>query len=177
MVENQRKSGTDVSVTTVLFNDKETTLYDRKPIADVPQLTEKEYSPNNMTALLDATGNTLSRIKNTKGINDKGNKVIVVLITDGMENASKEYKRADVKQMISDLQEKHNWEFIFIGANIDAASEAGSLGINRANAVKYKNTSTGVKANYEAVGTMMEEAAKAVPMEQRTWQNKIEKDN
>ena len=177
MVEKQRKSGTDVSVTTVLFNNKETTLYDRKPIADVPQLTEKEYAPNNMTALLDATGNTLNRMKAVKGINDKGNKVIVVLITDGMENASKEYKRADVKQIISDLQEKQGWEFIFLGANIDAAAEAGSLGINRNNAVKYKNTSSGVKANYEAVGTMMEEAAMAVPMEDRTWKNKVEKDN
>lgn len=177
MVEKQRKSGTDVSVTTVLFNNKETTLYDRKPIADVPLLTEKEYSPNNMTALLDATGNTLSRMKTAKGINDKGNKVIVVLITDGMENASREYKRADVKKLISDLQEKQDWEFIFLGANIDAAAEAGSLGIRRDNAVKYKNTSKGVKANYEAVGTMMEEAAMAVPMEQRTWQDKVDKDN
>lgn len=177
MVDKQRKSGTDVSVTTVLFNNKETTLYDRKPIADVPVLTEKEYSPQNMTALLDATGNTLSRMKSKKGINDKGNKVIVVLITDGMENASKEYKRADVKKIISDLQEKQGWEFIFLGANIDAAVEAGSLGIRRDNAVKYKNTSKGVKANYEAVGTMMEEAAMAVPAEERTWKNKVEKDD
>ncbi len=177
MVNKQRKSGTDVSVTTVLFNDKETTLYDRKPIADVPELTEKEYSPQKMTALLDATGNTLTRMQKMKGINDKGNKVIVVLITDGMENASKEYKRADVKKIISDLQEKQDWEFIFLGANIDAAAEAGNLGINRNNAVKYKNTSKGVKANYEAVGTMMEEAVTAVPMEERTWKDKVEKDD
>ena len=139
-------------------------------------LTSKEYIPQNTTALLDATGNTLNRMKSVKGINDKGNKVIVVLITDGMENSSKEYTRANVKNMISNLQEQQNWEFVFLGANIDAVSEAGSLGINTKNAVKYKNTREGVKANYDAVGTMVNEAASAVPQEERTWQDKVVKD-
>ena len=175
MVDKQRKAGIPVSVTTVLFNNEEKTLYNRKPIAEVPALTNAEYAPQNMTALLDATGNTLNRMKSTKGVNAKNNKVIVVLITDGLENASKEYKRDDVKKIISDLQEKNGWEFIFLGANIDAAAEAGSIGIKSSNAVKYKNTGTGVKANYEAVGTMMEEAAMAVPEEERTWKSKVEK--
>lgn len=176
MLDKQRNSGTEVSVTTVLFNNVEKTLYDRKAIKDVPLLTSKEYIPQNTTALLDATGNTLNRMKSVKGINDKGNKVIVVLITDGMENSSKEYTRANVKNMISNLQEQQNWEFVFLGANIDAVSEAGSLGINTKNAVKYKNTREGVKANYDAVGTMVNEAAGAVPQEERTWQDKVVKD-
>lgn len=115
-------------------------LYNRRELKDVRKMTDKDYTPGGMTALLDAVGRTIHKMDMVSGIHrkDKGNKVLFVIITDGEENDSREYTYADVKKLIKDRQENAGWEFIFLGANIDAAAAAENLGIDRDRAVKYK---------------------------------------
>lgn len=166
-------------VTTVFFNDKVITIHDRQDLSTVKPISRKEYTAEGTTSLLDAMGISVSKLAACPDIKEaKDTQVVAVVITDGMENSSKEYKKAMVKQMVEDRQ-KDGWRFIFLGANIDAASEAESLGIGRSNAVKYRNTSSGVRSNYEAVvdftGAAMEAAESAVPMSE-DWKKKVEKD-
>ena len=101
--------------------------------------------------------------------------MIVVIITDGMENASTEFTKAKVKELISEKQEKAGWDFIYLGANIDAAEEADAIGVRKANAVTYKNTSSGVRANYDAVGVYVAERAGG-DKESGAWKDHVEKD-
>ncbi len=166
-------------VTTVFFNDKVITIHDRQDLSTIKPISRNEYTAEGTTSLLDAMGISVSKLAACPDIKDaKDTQVVAVVITDGMENSSKEYKKAMVKQMVEDRQ-KDGWRFIFLGANIDAASEAESLGIGRSNAVKYRNTSSGVRSNYEAVvdftGAAMEAAETAAPMSE-DWKKKVEKD-
>lgn len=130
MIEKEKKLDVDAHVTTVLFNDQYKMLYNRRELKDVRKMTDKDYTPGGMTALLDAVGRTIHKMDMVSGIHrkDKGNKVLFVIITDGEENDSKEYTYADVKKLIKDRQENAGWEFIFLGANIDAAAEAETWG-------------------------------------------------
>lgn len=176
MVEKQRALHIPVRVTAVLFNDKAQTLYDHKAIWRVPPLTEKEYVTGGTTALLDAVGTTIRRMERTEDIAVSGTKVVFVIITDGLENASTEFTRAAVKRMISDKQEKAGWSFIYLGANIDAAEEADAIGVDRENAVTYSNTHTGVRANYDAVSAYVKEAAEESGAEPGAWKRHVEQD-
>ena len=175
MLDKQREADLPVKVTAIMFNNAVSTIYDRTPLADVKNITAKEYTPQGTTALLDAVGNTLSKMKALEDIDAKGNKVLVVITTDGKENASREWTYAKVKALISELQEK-NFEFVFLGANIDAAQTAATIGIRRENAVKYKNTSSGVQANFRAVSAMMEDYAKTGSVESGNWKKEVEQD-
>ena len=143
MIEKQKKLDVPVRVTAVLFNDKTDVLYASKDIRHVAPLTEKEYEVGGTTALLDAVGSTVLNVGRESVVQNKGTKVIFVIITDGLENASREFKKSKVKQMISDKQEKAGWDFIYLGANIDAAEEADAIGVQRSNAVTYRNTKSG----------------------------------
>ena len=127
------------------------------------------------TALLDAVGSTILNV-DQKGNVKKGTKVIFVIITDGMENASREFTKTKVKQMISDKQEKYGWDFIYLGANIDAAEEAGAIGVKKANAVTYRNTESGVRANYDAVSAYVKEAAEMGAVASSKWRSHVEED-
>lgn len=150
MLKKERALDVDTRVTTVLFNNESTVLTNRRDIDAVEDMTSKQYTVGGSTALLDALGNTINRISRIDGIDNKNHKVIVVVITDGLENASHEYSRATIKKMITDKQEQ-GWDFLFLGANMDAVTEAGKLGIDRDHAVNYQNNARGVRANFNAI--------------------------
>jgi uncharacterized protein YegL len=175
MLDKQRESNLPVKVTAVMFNNAVSTIYERTDLNEVKNITDKEYTPQGTTALLDAVGNTLSQMKTLPDIDAKGNKVLVVITTDGKENASKEWTYAKVKTLISELQEK-NFEFVFLGANIDAAQTAETIGIRKENAVKYKNTKSGVQANFRAVNAMVEDYARTGSMKSENWKKEVEED-
>ena len=180
MIQKYREQKLPVRVTTVLFNNKSDILHDRQDIATVKELTDKDYVASGTTALLDALGESLTRLSNLPDVKDsKDTQVVVVIITDGQENSSTEYKKATIKDMISDLQKK-GWKFMFLGANIDAVSEAGSLGIDTRNAVKYKNTGSAVRSNYDAVVSFTMEAVEASGSDgsmKGDWKNSVEADD
>ncbi len=175
MIEKEKKLGIDVRVTTVLFNDKIDRLYEHRAIQSVRPLTERTYETGGTTALLDAVGETILHMEQSGAADRQGTKVIVVIITDGMENASTEFTKTKVKELISDKQEKAGWDFIYLGANIDAAEEADAIGVRKANAVTYKNTSSGVRANYDAVGVYVAERASG-DKESGAWKDHVERD-
>ena len=175
MIEKERKEGIDASVTTVLFDTKFNVIHDRTPLKKVENLTSKEYYAGGNTALLDAIGSTIARIERVPDIYAKNNRVLFVIITDGQENSSREYSKAQIKRMISDKQEKYDWEFIFLGANIDAASEAQSIGIKSENALKYENSKEGVSKNFEAAAEISKDVATDNKANSK-WRDKVLKD-
>ena len=176
MIEKEKKLDAKVNVTTVLFNDKIDTIYNREDIRRIKPLTDKEYEVGGTTALLDAVGSTILKVARTEGIENKDTKVVFVIITDGLENASEEFTREKVKEMISDKQEKAGWDFIYLGANIDAAKEAANIGVNKKNAVTYRNTKSGVRRNFEAVSAYVAEAVADPSAESGSWKEHVEKD-
>ena len=176
MIEKQKKLGINVRVTAVLFNDKTDLLYARRYIQNVRPLTEREYKTGGTTALLDAVGGTILKMERSKATECGKTKVIFVIITDGLENASTKFTKQKVKEMISDKQEQDGWDFIYLGANIDAAEEAGAIGVKKANAVTYRNTKSGVRANYDAVSAFVEEAAERGTAASAKWRSHVEED-
>ena len=172
MIDKQKEAGVDAKVTTVLFDTHFRTLQD---IKKVEKLTAKAYVASGNTALLDAVGETINKISKVEDIYAKNRAVLFVIITDGQENSSKEYSKAQIKKKISDKQEKYDWEFIFLGANIDAASEAESIGIQRSNAVKYQNNSEGVQKNFEAAAEMSKDMAMDKKSSSK-WREKVLED-
>ena len=176
MIEKQKALSTPVDVTAVLFNDTTDVLYTHKNIRLVRPLTDKEYEVGGTTALLDAVGNTILKVEREPSVKSRGTKVVFVIITDGLENASAEFSKTKVKQMISDKQEKAGWDFIYLGANIDAVEEADAIGVQRSNAVTYRNTKSGVRANYDAVAAYVEATAEMGSAESSDWRSHVEED-
>ena len=165
-------------ITTVLFDDQYELLHNRLPITDVKPITNKEYYVRGMTALLDAIGKTISQVKlnqNKPCDTKKADKVLFVIITDGMENSSKEFTLKTVKNMIETQKNKENWEFLFLGANIDAISTAESFGISSSKAVKYKADSKGTQKNYEVLNDAVTQMRSGQELPE-TWKQEIEKD-
>lgn len=157
MLMKQKKEDGEANVTTVLFDDQIEVIHDRFPVEIVTALTDKDYYVRGCTALLDAVGSTVKKIENIQNRlpeEMKAEKVIFIITTDGQENASQEYSYAMVKKMIEKHQEA-GWQFIFMGANIDAAKEAENLGIRRPHAVTYRNDSKGVQLNYSAAANIV----------------------
>ena len=148
MLEKQKKSGAEAYITTVLFDDKFEVLHGHKDIMDVKPLTEDDYYTRGCTALLDAVGRTISMIDRDC------TKAVVTIITDGLENASREYALPQIKKMIDEKKEK-GWEFIFLGANIDAVKTAGSMGIGANRSANYINDSKGVGTNFKFLNKAM----------------------
>lgn len=139
----------DIKVTTVLFNDHHEMITNRTPIKDIKELTRNEYRVGGCTALLDALGNTINYMDN-----EKSKKAMFIITTDGLENASREYTKEKIKSMI----EKHtNWEFIYIGANIDSYNEGSQIGIKRSNISNYDTSSKGICKMYKAASMASEE--------------------
>lgn len=153
MMEKQKKTGKDAVVSTVLFDDVCVVLHDRIPIENVKKMTSNQYYVRGCTALLDAVGGAIHYIGklHKKMGEDRPEKTIFVITTDGMENASHKYSYEKVQKMIKRKEEKYGWEFIFIGANIDAIAEAGRIGIKADRSVKYINDSVGIKNVYASV--------------------------
>lgn len=159
LIAKQKKENEDgkVYVTTVLFDDFYDVLYEHEAIDKVQRLTDSEYYARGCTALLDAVGKTIKSVeKNIKNASsdEKPDKVLFVITTDGYENASREYTKAKIKKMISKKQDKDGWKFMFLGANIDAVSEADSIGIRRSGAVSPSASAKGVSSSFSAVSDM-----------------------
>jgi len=152
-IERQKKMPGETIVTTVLFDDRYEVLWNGVDIKDI-KLTEKEYYVRGATALLDAVGKTILDVNNRISMTDEGKrpgKVIFVITTDGMENSSKEFTYEKVKELIKQQREKHNWEFIFLGANIDVVKEAGNIGIDSNEAYSFETSQEGIKRMYNIV--------------------------
>lgn len=151
MLEQQRKVDGECVITTVLFDNRYELLHDRIDIRAVRPITEKEYFVGGSTALLDAIGRTIHKIgtaqKNTAE-DYRAEKVMFVIITDGEENASRHYPATQVKEMIQRQKELYGWEFIFLGANIDAVETAGRFGIDADRAVDYVPDGAGTELNF-----------------------------
>ncbi len=177
MIQKFKDKKFTARVSTVFFNNEMKLIHDRQDLDTVKEITTKEYQAEGTTALLDAVGKSVTKLAGYPDLKEsKDTQVIVVIITDGMENSSKEYQKSTIKTMIDDRQ-KDGWKFVFLGANIDAAHEASTLGINPENAVKYKNTGKGVRANYEAVVDFAESAVSPDgAVGSSSWKEKIEKD-
>ena len=140
----KEQKSNNVKVTTVLFDDKYEVLHQREDIKNVHELTRKEYFVRGCTALLDAVGKTITYMDR-----EKAKKVIFIITTDGLENASKEYKKEQIKKLI----EKHqDWEFMYIGADIDSYSEGESLGIKKTNIANYSKSREGVGRLFSSLG-------------------------
>lgn len=152
VIEEQREGDGEVYVTTVLFSDYNKTLHDHINIKEVPLMTTKEYRVSGCTALLDAIGSTVDnigiRLANTAE-DDRPSKIMVFIITDGQENASHEYSKKRIKEMIEHQTDVYNWSFVFIGANMDAVSEGKDMGITLS--ATYSATSDGTYSTYTAI--------------------------
>ena len=174
MLDKQRKLDVKTDVTTVMFNNRSDYIHERKPLSEIKNITNEDYQPQGTTSLLDCVGMTIDKVSNYYAVNDKKNKVIFAIITDGQENSSREYSKQNVKKLIEDKKEA-GWEFIFLGANIDAVSEAGAIGITSDRVVQYKATNKGVRKNFDAVASF---AAEAVAGEEVTesWKAQAEQD-
>ena len=178
MLEKQKAVPGECLITTVLFDNDYKLLHDRIDIRAVSPITEKEYSVGGSTALLDAIGMTIHKIGNAQrhtADDYRAEKVMFVIITDGEENSSREYSAEKVKAQIQRQKEKYGWEFIFLGANIDAVETAGRFGIAPDRAQNYHADSQGVELNFcvmsDAVATFRK--CKEVPV---GWNDEIEKD-
>ena len=160
MVEKQKLLEGEALVSTVLFDHENMVICDRMPLSKVPEMTEEEYFVRGCTALLDAVGGAIHHIGNVHKYareEDRPEKTIFVITTDGMENASKAYTYGRVQKMIKRQTEKYGWEFLFLGANIDAKEEAGRFGIDEKRAVKYHSDKKGTALNYKVVGEAIAE--------------------
>lgn len=155
MIKKQKQEDGECYVSTVLFDNESEVLHDRIKLSNVPEMTEKEYSVRGCTALIDAVGGAIHHIGNVHKYarpEDVPAHTMFVITTDGMENASHRYNADEVKRMIKRQKEEHGWEFLFIGANIDAVETAKRYGISSDRAVNYNADQTGTRVVYEAVG-------------------------
>lgn len=158
MIENQKKEEGEAFVTTALFDDQYELLHDHIDIKEIQPITNNEYYARGMTALLDAIGKTINSIGSRLSAtpeDERPDKVIFVITTDGMENASREFVKSTVKDMIEHQQSKYSWTFMFLGANMDAVGEAASLGINTDFARTYTADTWGTQSVYSSVSNAM----------------------
>ena len=165
-IQRERKKELNTNVTTILFDDEYEILYERKPIEDVSELTENEYYVRGCTALLDAIGKTITTLNHKIE-----NKVLFVIMTDGMENASVEYSKPQIRNMINN----HTWEFIFIGADIDSYSEAGSIGIRKSRVANYSKSKEGVEELYCSIADATHRVRCDMNMDDGDWKEKLKK--
>ena len=178
MIEKQRGEPGEAVISTVLFDNETEVIHDRIPLDRVPRLTEKEYYVRGCTALLDAVGGAIHHIGNVHKYareEDRPEKTLFVITTDGMENASRRYTYDKVKSMIERQLEKYGWEFLFLGANIDAAREAARFGIRADCAADYHADSIGTEAVYESVCEAVCQVRRAAPLK-ANWKQRIDAD-
>ena len=178
MIEKQKREPGEALVSTVLFDNETQVIHDRLPLDRVSMMTEKEYFVRGCTALLDAVGGAIHHIGNIHKYareEDRPEKTLVVITTDGMENASRRYDYDKVKRMIRRQKEKYGWEFLFLGANIDAAREAARFGIDADRAANYHADPVGTGVIYEAVNETVCSFRASRPMA-ASWKQKIDED-
>ena len=178
MIQKQRKAEGDALISTVLFDNVSEVIHDRIHLKDVPLLTDDDYTVRGCTALLDAIGRAIKHIKNIHKYareEDIPEHTLFVITTDGMENASHHYSSQKVKEMIEYQKEKHGWEFLFLGANIDAVETARHFGINEDRAVNYHSDRKGTQLNYQVLNEAISQVRQSRPL-QPSWKKKIDED-
>ena len=154
MIEKQRKEEGEAYISTVLFDDRTEVLYDRVPVSRVEPMNDTQYYVRGCTALLDAIGGAIHHIANVHRYareEDRPEKTLFIITTDGMENASRMYSYDEVRQMVEKETDKYGWEFLFLGANMDAIEVAGRFGIRADRAVTYESDHVGTQLNYRVL--------------------------
>jgi len=178
MIDKQRKLDGDTWVSTVLFDNESTVLHDRVKLDHVPKMTDRDYTPGGCTALLDAIGGAIHHIGNIHKYarpEDVPAKTLFVITTDGMENASHRYDYEKVRKMI-ESQKERGWEFLFLGANIDAAAEAKRFGIDESHAANYHCDEDGTALNYEVLSDAICHVRTCAAPLSANWKKKIDAD-
>lgn len=176
-LEKQKKEEGEAYVSTVLFSDSSNVIHDRVPIKKIEPMNDKQYSVGGCTALLDAIGGAIKHIGNVHKYareEDRPEKTVFVITTDGQENSSHIYDYEKIKRLVKKQQEKYGWEFIFLGANIDAIGEAGKLGIASNRAVRYECDGTGTMLNFDCMSESIS-VLRACDSMPDNWKEKIEK--
>ncbi|MBP1760471.1 MAG: hypothetical protein H6Q64_13 [Firmicutes bacterium] len=178
MLKKQQQEAGEAVVTTVLFDDEYELLHDRINIKGIRPITAREYYVRGCTALLDAIGKTIRKINNAQqhtSEDERAEKVMFVITTDGLENASLEYSYKKIRAMVEKQQEQYGWEFIFLGANIDAIGAATDLGIRADRAANYHSDGIGTQLNYIVVSDAVSELRKNRNIK-AGWKDRIDED-
>ena len=178
MIEKQKKAEGDAYVSTVLFNTHSKVLHDRVDVRQIRPMTQDDYCVGGCTALLDAVGDAIHHIGNVHKYarpEDVPEKTVFVITTDGMENASHRYTYDKVRRMIEKEKEKYGWEFIFLGANIDALQEAARFGISADRAANYRCDRRGTAVIYEGINEVVSAVRCSRPMAAE-WKRSIDED-
>ena len=163
MIEKQKQEEGEAIISTVLFDDQTEILHDRKDLQKVSKITDKEYYVRGCTALLDAIGGAIHHISSVQKSlpeNERPEKTLFLITTDGMENASRKYSYEKIRKMIEKKKAKQHWEFIFLGANIDAIEVAGHFGVAANRAVRYECDSAGTQLNFAVMSNLISSARK-----------------
>ena len=164
-IKREKAKEFNTNVTTILFDHEYEVLYKRQPIDKVEDLTEKEYYVRGSTALLDAIGKTITSLDK-----EIDNKVLFVIMTDGMENSSIEFSKSQIKNMISN----HSWEFIFIGADIDSYTEAAGIGIKKSRVANYEKSAEGVERMYASISDASLHMRQKINLDDYNWKEDLE---
>ena len=178
MIEEQKKAEGDALISTILFDNVSEVLHDRVNVQNMKPMTERDYKVRGCTALLDAIGGAIHHIGNIHKYareEDVPEHTMFVITTDGMENASHYYSSEKVKRMIEHEKSKYGWEFLFLGANIDAVETAGHFGIGADRAVNYRCDSAGTVLNYEVISEAISALRCNAPLE-ADWKKRIDED-
>ena len=178
MIERQKKADGEALVSTVPFSNHSVVIHDRVNLRDIEPMTDRQYFVGGCTALIDAIGGAIHHIGNIHKYareEDVPEHTIFVITTDGMENASHIYSSDEVKAMVQRQKDRYGWEFLFLGANIDAVETAAHFGINEDRAVTFHNDAMGTTLNYAEVSEAMCNVRMNAPLS-RSWKEKIEAD-
>lgn len=178
MLNKQKKAEGEAFVTTLLFNHHIEIVHDRINVRGISSMKESDYEVGGTTALLDAIGFSIQKIVNVQKYtkeDERANKVLFVITTDGMENASREFTSEKIKKLIQHQKERYEWDFIFLGANIDAIATAATFGIDEDFAVEYHADNIGTQLNYETVSEAVVKLRSGEKID-RSWKKGIERD-
>lgn len=178
MIERQKKESGQALVSTILFHNESTVIHDRLPLEEVARMSEADYCPQGCTALLDAVGDAIHHIGNIHKYarrEDVPERTLFVITTDGHENASSRYSYDKVKAMIRRQQEHYGWEFLFLGANINAAAEAKRFGIQEDRAVRFHCDRSGTALNFQVIGEAVSSVRACQPLS-ADWKQRIDED-
>ena len=178
MIERQKKAEGEALVSTVLFSDRSRVIHDRVDLKKIEPMTDAQYFVGGCTALIDAIGGAIHHIANVHKYareEDRPEHTLFVIMTDGMENASRRYTADQVRTMVEHEKAKYGWEFLFLGANIDAVETAARFGIREDRSVTFRNDSVGQALNYEGIDEAVRAVRASAPLG-RSWKAKIEAD-
>ncbi len=178
MLKKQKSEAGECLVSTVLFDHESLVLHDRLPISEVEPLTDRDYVVRGSTALIDAIGSAIHHIGNVHKYarpEDVPERTVFIITTDGMENASHRYTSSKVKAMIEKQKKKHDWEFLFLGANIDAVETAKHFGIGSDRAVNFHSDKAGTALNYEVMSDAISTVRRKAPLS-AGWKARIDED-